>query len=70
MSAINHQKARVGALSRSRPGDDHELLVARKLLRQAKNSAVIDKLVDEAPELTWLFALDGGLVLSGIVSCR
>ncbi len=45
-------RARVAALSRSRPADDPDLLDARRNLRAAKAEEYIKKLVDAAPPLT------------------
>ncbi len=52
---VSRARATVAALSRCvRSGERSpaELLVAKQKLEQAKNSAVIDKLVAEAPKLT------------------
>ena len=52
MTVINHQKARVGALSRSRRADDPDLLDARQKLHAAKAEKYIRKLLAEAPPLS------------------
>ena len=52
MSAILHHRARVGALSRSRPDDDPELVEAKQTLRALSLEQAVRKAVAEAPELT------------------
>jgi hypothetical protein len=52
VSAILHHRARIGALSRSRPDDDPELVEARLNLRALSLEAAVRKAVAEAPELT------------------
>lgn len=52
MSAVNHLKARVGALSRSRQDTDPELVNARRNLRAARLEAYVERVVSEAPALT------------------
>ena len=52
MSAILHHRARVGALSRSRPDDDPELVEARTNLRALTLEEHVRKAVSEAPTLT------------------
>ncbi len=45
-------RARVGALTRSRPADDPDLLAARQDLRVARLADYITRTVDAAPPLT------------------
>lgn len=52
MATINHERARVAALSRSRSIDDIELVEARRNLRAEKLADYIRKTVDAAPPLT------------------
>lgn len=51
MSSKFHERARVGALSRSRPNDDPELVEARQNLAEAKIAAYVQEVLDTAPEL-------------------
>jgi hypothetical protein len=46
-----HQRARVGALSRSRPDNDPDLLEARRSLAAANIAEYIEKVVAQAPPL-------------------
>jgi len=46
------QRAKVGALSRSRTADDPELLDARRSLAAANIAAAIDRALATAPPLT------------------
>lgn len=52
MTSVNHYKAKVGALSRSRPDDDPELVAARQNLRAERLVAYVEKTVREFPPLT------------------
>lgn len=52
MTAVNHFKGRVAALSRSRQSSDPDLVVARRDLAEAKLLAYVAKTVAEAPPLT------------------
>ncbi|MGV0603928.1 hypothetical protein [Mycolicibacterium sp. XJ1904] len=50
--AAAHHRAKIGALSRSRSGDDPELLEAKRGLLEAQAAAYIEKVLAEAPPLT------------------
>jgi hypothetical protein len=52
VSAKLHYRARVGALSRSRPDDDPDLVEARLNLRALNLEEAVRKAVAQAPELT------------------
>lgn len=52
MSATNHYKAKVGALSRSRSAEDPELLSARRELKTITLSEHVAKVVNSWPPLT------------------
>lgn len=52
MSAVNHLKARVGALSRSRASDDPDLAEARRDLKAATLQEHVAKVVASWPPLT------------------
>lgn len=52
MSAVSHYAGAVGALSRSRPDDDPDLISARHNLRVAKLEDHIERVVAEAPDLS------------------
>lgn len=52
LSTWTHERARIGALSRSRDDDDPELVAARQNLKAQKLAAHIKRVVDEAPPLT------------------
>ncbi len=52
MSAVNHWKAKVGALSRSRDDSDPELIEARLNLKAAKLSEHISRTLTTGPALT------------------
>lgn len=51
MSAILHQRAKIGALSRSRNQDDPELVGAKRDLAEAKITAYVEKILAQAPPL-------------------
>ena len=51
-SLVFHYSGQVGALSRSRPDTDPDLVAARRNLKTEKLAAHIKRVVDEAPELT------------------
>lgn len=51
-NSVNHFKAKVGSLSRSRSEDDQELLEARRSLKAANVAAYIERVISEAPPLT------------------
>lgn len=46
-----HERARVAALSRSRPNNDPDLVDARQNLRAAKLEEYVSRIVSEAPPL-------------------
>lgn len=48
---VAHERAKVGALSRSRPADDPELVKARQNLKAATLEDYVRRVVDEAPPL-------------------
>ena len=50
--AAAHHRAKIGALSRSRPADDPELVEAKRGLIEAQAAAYIEKVLAEAPPLT------------------
>ena len=52
MSAVTHYAGKVGALARSRPDTDPELIEARRKLRAERLAAHIEKVVAEAPRLS------------------
>ena len=52
MSDILHQRARIGALSRSRTDDDPELVDARRNLAELRLAEHIEKVLAAAPPLT------------------
>lgn len=52
MTAVNHFKGRVGALSRSRNNEDPDLISARRDLAAANLEAYVARVVSEAPPLT------------------
>lgn len=52
MSSWTHERARIGALTRSRPDDDPELVEARRNLRAIRLEQYITEKVAEAPPLT------------------
>lgn len=52
MSTVTHYAGQVGALSRSRPDNDPELIEARHNLRAEKLAQHITRVVEEAPPLT------------------
>jgi hypothetical protein len=47
-----HERARIGALSRSRPADDPELLDARRKLAEANISDYVERVLASAPPLS------------------
>jgi hypothetical protein len=51
VSDILHQRAKIGALSRSRAHDDRELVDAKRGLAEAKITAYIEKVLAQAPPL-------------------
>jgi hypothetical protein len=51
LSAILHQRAVIGALSRSRDPDDPDLVEAKRDLAEAKITAYVEKILAEAPPL-------------------
>ena len=52
MTAVNHFKGRVAALSRSRQSTDTDLVLARRDLAAAKLEAYVSRVVAEAPLLS------------------
>ena len=52
MSAVNHWKAKVGALSRSRDDADPELIEARLNLKAARLTEHISRNLSSGPALT------------------
>lgn len=52
MSVLNHERARVAALTRSRTPDDPELVDARRNLAAERLAAYIEKTVSAAPPLS------------------
>jgi hypothetical protein len=52
LNQLNHLKARVGALSRSRNSEDPDLVTARASLKAARVEDYITRVVNEAPPLT------------------
>jgi Spy/CpxP family protein refolding chaperone len=52
VSDIFHNRARVGALSRSRDEDDPELLAARRDLKAARLTDYVQRTLASAPPLT------------------
>ncbi len=52
MSTWAHERARVAALTRSRPADDPELVDARRNMRAERLADHIRRIVDDAPPLT------------------
>lgn len=52
MSTLQHERARVAALTRSRAHDDPTLIDARRNLLAARLENYIKKVVDDAPPLT------------------
>ncbi|GJO25672.1 hypothetical protein NJB1507_29330 [Mycobacterium marinum] len=52
MPTVFHERARVGALSRSRSDDDPELVTARQNLKALNLEEYVRKVVSEAPPLT------------------
>ncbi len=52
MSTVFFERARVGALSRSRRDDDAELVAARQNLKALKLEEYVRRVVSEAPPLT------------------
>ncbi len=50
--AAAHHRAKIGALSRSRPADDPDLIEAKRGLIEAQAAAYIEKILAEAPPLT------------------
>lgn len=52
MTTINTLKARVGALSRSRPADDPDLVTTRRALKAERLRDQIDRAVHAEPVLT------------------
>jgi hypothetical protein len=52
LSAILHQRAKIGALSRSRSDDDPELVGAKRDLAEAKIADYIERVLAAAPPLT------------------
>jgi hypothetical protein len=52
LSTILHERARIGALSRSRPDDDPELVDAKRGLAEAKLADYIERVLAAAPPLT------------------
>jgi hypothetical protein len=52
VSDILHERARIGALSRSRANDDPELVAARQSLKALRLEEYVLKVVAEAPPLT------------------
>jgi hypothetical protein len=52
MSEVLHERARIGALSRSRRSDDPELVEAKRGLAEANIAAYIEKVLAQAPPLS------------------
>lgn len=52
MSSITHERARIAALSRSRPDDDPELIEARRNLRAASLAQHVERVIAQLPPLT------------------
>jgi hypothetical protein len=52
VSAFNHHRGRVAALSRSRTADDPELVDARQNMRAERLADYITRVVDTMPPLT------------------
>lgn len=52
MSAVNHYKGKVGALSRSRDDADPELIEARRNLKAERLAEHVEKAVTTGPALT------------------
>lgn len=52
MSAVNHLKAKIGSLSRSRRDDDPELIDARRRLKEEVLAAKIQEAVASFPPFT------------------
>lgn len=52
MSTITHERARIGALSRSRTDDDPELIEARRNLRFERLAEHVERAVAQLPPLT------------------
>lgn len=50
--AVGSARARVGALSRSRPADDPEFIDAKRALSEAKITAFVERVLAQAPPLT------------------
>ena len=50
--AVGSARARVGALSRSRPVDDPEFIDAKRALFEAKITSYVEKVLAQAPPLT------------------
>ena len=50
--SVFHERARVGALTRSRSADDSELVDAKRSLAEAKIAAYVEKVLAEAPPLS------------------
>lgn len=51
-SAINHNRARVASLTRSRTPDDPELIAAKTALKTANIAEFIERALAAAPPLT------------------
>lgn len=52
MSAVNHLKAKVAALSRSRDESDRELVEARRNLKAARIADHVRRQLEDGPVLT------------------
>ncbi len=50
--AAAHHRAKIGALSRSRPADDPELIEAKRGLIEAQAADYIERVLSAAPPLT------------------
>lgn len=52
MSSVTTERARIAALSRSRPKNDPELIEARQRLKTLRLEAHVQKALDQAPPIT------------------
>ncbi|OCB25013.1 hypothetical protein A5674_22185 [Mycobacterium malmoense] len=52
MSTVNHERARIASLTRSRQPDDPELVAARQNLKALRLEEHVRRVVAEAPPLT------------------